>query len=94
LIDDIIVIAGMVSFLDSGIVLSSRVGAVSYMFYLKLFSSSFCSASGICIPLSVTVISNLSPFFKLNPSTTGLGRTTTELEPTDVSVTVYLVGIL
>jgi hypothetical protein len=42
--------------------------------------------------LSVTVISNLSPFFKLNPSTTGLGRTITELEPTDVTVTVCLVG--
>jgi hypothetical protein len=30
----------------------------------------------------------------LNPFTTGLGRTTTELEPTDVTVTVYLVGML
>jgi hypothetical protein len=29
----------------------------------------------------------------LNPSTTGLGRTIIELEPTDVTVTVYLVGI-
>jgi len=45
------------------------------------------------IPSSVTVISNLSPFFILNPSTTGLGKTTTELEPTAVTVTVYLVGI-
>jgi hypothetical protein len=44
------------------------------------------------IPSSLTIISNLSPFVKLNPSTTGFGNTITELEPTDVMVTVYLVG--
>jgi hypothetical protein len=38
-------------------------------------------------PLSVTVISSLFPFFKLNPSTSGLDNTNTELESADVTVT-------
>lgn len=38
--------------------------------------------------------SNLSPFFGLNPYNTGLGRTSTELEPSDVTVTGHLIGII
>ena len=45
------------------------------------------------IPSSFTIISSLFPFVKLNPSTTGLGRTIIELEPIDEIVTVCLVGI-
>jgi hypothetical protein len=57
-------------------------------------SSGGCSVSGMYIPSSFTINSNLCPFPKLNPSTTGLGNTITELVPNVVSVTVYLVGIM
>jgi hypothetical protein len=37
---------------------------------------------------------NLSPFFGLNPYNTGLGRTSTELEPSDVTVMGHFIGII
>lgn len=45
------------------------------------------------MPLSLTISSNFCPFFKLKPSSIGLGRAMTELVPTEVMVTAYLTGI-